>query len=348
MVRISLPQNRDRRTLVEGGSRALAKKGSTKWRLMLMGVTCLIGVNLTVSQSVALGLVFLGSPSDPSRLNIGIKCSDPHRAPGPWEVLIFSDKDGGGKCSSLEPGLYPISSSLGSVVLGPSPAGVGIPDARVQQAEDPTFAGNFEIPNDWISSVRVGKNVLVQLFRNASFGGGRPLTVQAGGACVPRNDGCDFFSSSVVGGIINLEPLGWDEAVSSLRVEVLPGTANPRVTESCYLRWDFIADWKTLVLHTKQGDCINLPLLRDNAPASFRDSWFMGVANDSLQSIEIYHKDQPFDVCLFEGADFGGSFTRINHNSSGWITRVSPIKLPHGEVSSIKVLLNNNRTDCKT
>src|ERR1700730_16786792 len=168
MVRISSAQDRDRRTLVENDSRASAKKGTSKWRLMLMGAICLIGVNLTVSQSLALGLVFFASPSDPSRLNIGIKCSDPHRAPGPWEVLIFSDKDGGGKCSSLEPGLYPISSSLGSLVLGRSPAGVGIPNARVEQAEDPRFAGNFEIPNDWISSVRVGKNVLVQLFRNDS------------------------------------------------------------------------------------------------------------------------------------------------------------------------------------
>jgi hypothetical protein len=354
-------QDRDRRTLVEGGSRALAKNGTTKWRLMLMGATCLIGVNLTVSQSVAQYVTFLPeplpftepSPSDPSRLNIGVKCSNPHGAPGPWEVFIFSDKDGGGRCSSLEPGLYPISSSLGSVVLGPSPASVGIPNARVEQAAGPKFPGNFGIPNDWPSSVQVGKNVLVQLFRNDSFGGGRPLTVESGRACVPDNSGAECH---VVRGIVNLEPLGWNEAVSSLRVEVLPGAADPPVTESCYLRSDFIPDWNTFVLLTK-NDCINLPLLRENAPASFRSSWFMGIADDSLQSITIYHKDQPFDVCVFENDNFGGSFQRINHNpdfnknidlNPAWGTRVSSIKLPHGQVSSIKVLLNNNRTDCKS
>jgi hypothetical protein len=46
--------DRDGGALVEGGLGEFAKNGTAKWRLMLMGATCLVGVDLAATPSAAL------------------------------------------------------------------------------------------------------------------------------------------------------------------------------------------------------------------------------------------------------------------------------------------------------
>jgi hypothetical protein len=103
-------------------------RSATKWHLMLLGVSCVFAVALTASPSTA-GLGF--NPWKPANLGTPMPCPD-NPAAGAYQVLIFSDADGKGRCFSLDPGLYP----------------------------DKWFLG---LPDNWMSSIQVGQNVRARL-----------------------------------------------------------------------------------------------------------------------------------------------------------------------------------------
>ena len=133
--------DRDGGALVEGGSGELAKNDIAKWRLMLMGATCLVGVDLASTPSAALDLVnpLLLSPTEAWRVNTSRPCTT--NDPGDWEVFIYREASPvWGECAALEPGLYP-------------------------------YPWNFGLEDNQISAVKVGKNVRARLFEHPVYKG---------------------------------------------------------------------------------------------------------------------------------------------------------------------------------
>ena len=95
--------DRDSGALVEGDSGKFAKTGTGKWRLMLMGATCLVGIDLAATPSAALDFPI---PTEPWRVNTSRPCTT--NDPGGWQVFIFrEDSPVWGECAMLKPGLYP-------------------------------------------------------------------------------------------------------------------------------------------------------------------------------------------------------------------------------------------------
>jgi hypothetical protein len=120
-----------------GTQTPIPKKPTPKLRILLIGAAFLLGANRVAFPGI--GLV-PPPATDPWVTYTSRACPFPPGTPGPWEVFLFTEKDGGGWCRSFAPGLYPYSDNLG-------------------------------IPNDGVKSIYVGRYVRVELFKDALFAG---------------------------------------------------------------------------------------------------------------------------------------------------------------------------------
>jgi hypothetical protein len=115
----------------------IPKKPTPKWRTLLIGAAFLLGANRVAFPGI--GLV-PPPPTDPWVTYTSRACPFPLGTPGPWEVFLFTDKDGRGECRSFAPGLYPYGDNLGIPDNAVKSIYVGT-HARVALFKDPLFAG---------------------------------------------------------------------------------------------------------------------------------------------------------------------------------------------------------------
>ena len=174
--------------------------------------------------------------------------------PGPEEVITYVDDNFGGDCRILSVGVYPFGDGL---------------------------------PNDSITSIKIGSNVQAHLFWEGLFD-------------VSRND-TDFVAHALrIGGgetrsndIPNLaifqnedatEP-GWSDAVSSLRVILKSNDCRPPGPRQAvfYQHAGFT------------GDCVTKDV------GSY-DIWDIGMANDSITSLKV---GNAVDLTVCKNAGFG-------------------------------------------
>jgi hypothetical protein len=177
-----------------------------------LGMTvALVGALVTLTSGAA-------HAQDPSVVTTGHACMTSE--PSDNEVFIFFNPDFGGACAALFPGLYPTSA-------------------------------HFGLPNDSISSIKVGSSVRARLFWDGPYAG-------------------SFFFARP-GHMRNISG-GFDNQVSSIRVELT------NRSENCGETFDGeIALFRDAHL---TGDCIVLPGSR-----SYPTTFVMGIANDSISSI---------------------------------------------------------------
>ena len=91
--------------------RVLTKNGRANWSMMLIGASCLLGVELSASPSSACLGCTLPPPTLPWQVQYATKSCTAGGLPGPFEVFIFDDaidhnrRLNGGNCTVLTPGL---------------------------------------------------------------------------------------------------------------------------------------------------------------------------------------------------------------------------------------------------
>jgi hypothetical protein len=121
-------------------------KDCTNWRMMLIGASCLLGVELSASPSSACLGCSPQPPTLPWQVQYATKSCTAGGLPGPFEVFIFDDaidpnrRLNGGNCTVLTPGLYPHDTNMG-------------------------------IRNDSMSAIKVGPNVRARVFYDGTYGG---------------------------------------------------------------------------------------------------------------------------------------------------------------------------------
>jgi hypothetical protein len=262
------------------------RNGGTKWSMMLIGASCLLGVELSASPSSAC----LGCSGPPPTAWWQVVTANPCTtdSPGPWEVFIFSDKDGGGKCRVLTPGLYPDWSHMG-------------------------------LPDNWMSSYKVGEYVRGTIFKDSVYRGSLEL--------ITKQPPPEYHNN----GFQNL-PDGWNETISSMRVEL---SAHP-----CWkLRADEIALFsgpdptKNFPDPTKSfDDCIVLPVFAGDGltPNKFPSSMYMGIADNSISTIDL--TKSKCDLRASSDSDYGGSHFTFR---AGQV--VNTLHHLHGSISSIEL-----------
>jgi hypothetical protein len=197
---------------------------------------------------------------------VAIPCG---RDAGPNEVIVYRDADFNGPCASLGMGFYP-------------------------------FPQNFLIGNDDISSIKVGSNARLRVFRDGVYAGGWTVynpTTRSGG-------------------------LGsWNDIISSVRVE----PANR--SEFCNdLQEGEIALFETTNL---RGDCVVLP-----ASGEYANAESMGIANDSISSL-INKSTRPL-VGYIDGS-FGGKAWQVDPHTT-MMNFPSWVSYFDNSVSSIRML----------
>ncbi|HVV52294.1 MAG TPA: hypothetical protein VHO06_21675 [Polyangia bacterium] len=183
--------------------------------------------------------------------------------PAADEVYIYVDASFGGSCAALYVGFYPLPG---------------------------TGSGEFGLPNDSISSIKVGSDVRARLFADATYDGS--FTIMTSG---------DYSTP----------PTGWNDTVSSIRVE--DGSRSTTCS-------DLVAGEFAVFRDADEGsDCVVLQY-GSNYPTPSD----MGIANDSISSIApgpTYEADcgpdeaGSYDVELYSDVDYGG--TGFNVGSGG-------------------------------
>jgi hypothetical protein len=174
------------------------------------------------------------------------------------EVFIFTDPNFGGTCAALFEGFYP----------NPSPL----------------TPGSFGLPNDSISSIKVGSAVRARLFQAIVYGGN--------------------FTMIGAMSILNTMMAGWDNTVSSIRVERASRSTicdDLRAGEFALFRdANFISDCVVLFYGHSYQQPIN-----------------MGIANDSVSSVrpgppfapwspDPNCSGRPFRAVLYNAGNYGG------------------------------------------
>jgi hypothetical protein len=130
-----------------GTQTPIPKKPTPKWRTLLIGAGFLLGSNLAAFPNAAM---MSPPPTDPWVTYASRACPFPRGAPGPWEVFLFTEKDGRGDCRSFAPGLYPYSDNLGIPDNSVKSIYVGT-QVRVALFKDPLFA-NLPSPSPYAST----------------------------------------------------------------------------------------------------------------------------------------------------------------------------------------------------
>jgi hypothetical protein len=113
---------------------------TAKFRALLMRASFVFAIGLAASPAAAVDFAIDFPPAAAWRINSAKACTGDQ--PGRWQVYVWTDKERGGKCAALEPGLYPYPENLG-------------------------------VPDNWISSIQAGAKVRARLFENSVYGGGK-------------------------------------------------------------------------------------------------------------------------------------------------------------------------------
>ena len=159
--------------------------------------------------------------------------------PASDEVFIYTNPNFGGSCQALHIGLYPYA--------GPTPFFMNTINN-----------GYFGLPNDSISSLKVGSGVRARLFTNGIYGG-------------------NYFWFGGWGNYASM-PSGWNDVTSSIRVE-----DNSRSVTCDDLQPGEFALFRETNFG---GDCMVLPYeALDLIRTSFVNASLFGIANDSVSSI---------------------------------------------------------------
>jgi hypothetical protein len=147
--------------------------------------------------------------------------------PGPYQVFIYTDPNFKGTCAALEEGFF---------------AADGVP-----------FQYNFGLPNDSLSSVKVGANVRIRLFSDTLLRG----------------------SFKHLTGFVSTMPPGWDNVTSSMRVE--DNSRSPTCND--LLPGEFALFRDALF----GSDCV--VLYYNRSPYRYYRPSDIGIANDSVSSV---------------------------------------------------------------
>jgi hypothetical protein len=155
--------------------------------------------------------------------------------PGAEEVIIYMDNDYRGDCRILSVGTYPTAS-------------------------------NFGLPNDSISSLKIGSNVQAHLFWDGPFD---VHNTEFGWVDFVRRLGGNYPNLGAVTNAANTGQ-GWNDATSSMRViRNSEACANPGPKQVVFFQHaDF---W---------GDCVTKNV-------GFFDVWDIGMMNDSITSLKV-------------------------------------------------------------
>jgi hypothetical protein len=257
-----------------------ARRKVRKWNLMLLGAVSLLASDLAPSPDGALAM---GMPPRPAlQPTYGTLCPIGVSVPAlPNQAVIFTDKDGfvdkdgHARCVILDFGLYPEWK-------------------------------NLRIPDDWMSSIQVGSNVRVRLFKDSVYRGGAPLTICGSGSSPSQCAGTDTPSNLVVvtSDIFNLVKNGFNDTVSSMRVERLAD--NPQCGD---VRNGEIALFTRDHWH---GDCIVHPQRLSSGPNDLESPEWMGIADNALSSMIIKGLNQACTLKTFSDAHYYGNPHRFH------------------------------------
>lgn len=199
---------------------------------------------ITLVIGMLLLLVMLGSTAVWAQDNVAPNAPDAACVPTAKEVVVFLDDGYAAQCSKLKIGAYP-------------------------------KAAAFRMPDDSITSFKVGSSVRLVLFRDKDFGG---------------------YSAAYLNDLANLyyEPIG-NDTVSSLRVEMKP-------TTGCNVRPNEIALYKD---EGFQGECII------HNVGNFSDAVEIGLPDNYISSVKV---GKLLRLVLYRNEDFGGVTAIYNAN----------------------------------
>jgi hypothetical protein len=179
--------------------------------------------------------------------------------PGPFEVYLYADANYGGSCTDVHYGLYPLPTQFG-------------------------------LPNDSISSVKVGSQMRARIFADAVYAG-------AFYSLTPQN-----YATM---------PAGWDEQVSSMRIDF-----NSR-SQTC----NDLGAGEFAVFRDagEASDCVVLQY-----GVNYPDDQHMGIANDSISSINpgpAYSRcpsgqNGRYSVILYTDPNYSGSSARFTSGTA--------------------------------
>jgi hypothetical protein len=288
---------RDGQQLTKHGLLPLARGktlsgGVRKWSLMLLGACFVLTVDLAPSPSTALILPpptwdeILKTPGATKSCVTDPKSGA--RLPGTRQVYIFSDFTNGkaaGDCVALGLGHYPDSAS-------------------------------FKMPDNWISSIKVGVGVRAMLFKDSGFRGGNPFPAQN------LRDGSDVNG-------FNLPALGWNNTVSSIRVEF--------AATNCLLpNLNEITIWST-----NNVDCVVLPVFEEDGTTArgYASPEDMGIADNSIWAIDLKMMDPNCQLDVF--ANPNEIFQQNKKPLKSFTTLELHFKdVPRGIISSMQFVCN--------
>jgi hypothetical protein len=186
-------------------------------------------LGFTLAISGAISASAYAQTAESTALNTFHACTTTD--PASNEVFIFSNGNFGGTCAALGLGLYPYSGTT--------------------HASWPND-GRFGLPNDSISSLKVGSAVRARLFSDGMYGG-------------------NFTWFSGFGAFASM-PSGWNDVTSSIRVE--DNTRSPTCNDLRSGEFALFREPNFI------GECIVLPY---GAWRSQPEN--LGIANDSVSSI---------------------------------------------------------------
>ena len=191
--------------------------------------------------------------------------SDPNAEPADYTVWVYEHAPYFGRCKVLLPGFYPGSA-------------------------------NFGIPNDSMSSIKIGAGVRVRLFEHSVYGGAYTVVTS---------------DESYLGNIIS-----WNDVVSSMRVELADRSRYCSDVREGEMALFVDANYNPL------NDCVVLPVKTWNGlPRTYSNPAAMGIRNDSISSIK-YRSD-------FNRTGFFWD-VNLNNNSAACYTAY-----PHQDIPSL-------------
>jgi hypothetical protein len=213
--------------------------------------------------------------------------SDPNARPADYTVWVYEHAPYFGRCKVLLPGFYPHST-------------------------------NFGIPNDSMSSIKIGAGVRARLFEHAEYGGAfMPITSDV----------------SYLGNIFS-----WNDVVSSMRVELADRSQYCTDVKEGEMALFVDANYSSW------NDCVVLPLKTwSGSGRTYNNPAEMGIRNDSISSV-MYRSD-------FNRTGFFWD-VNLNHNNAACYTpypyqyipslpsRYGQIIGPNDQISSIGPVAN--------
>ncbi len=181
-------------------------------------------------------------------------------SPASNEVYVYADGNYGGQCAAMYIGFYPYA--------GNQP-------------------GGFGVPNDSISSYKIGFLARMRAFADGPFQG----------------------SSIILSSSSPVMPTGWNDVISSIRVEDGSRSVNCNDLRA--------GEFALFTGANLTGDCVvyKYPTI-DGGSVSFQDPAHMGIANDYIKSVnggpqisspQCYGYPFLGSISLFQNSNFSGT-----------------------------------------